>query len=80
MPRANLAATPEAPNGTLANNWAKDHESESVLQQHVAFFDKDGDGWIFPEDVFAGFWQLGYGAFWCFIAVVYVVLFFSNRL
>ncbi|GAA5878394.1 hypothetical protein JCM8547_007906 [Rhodosporidiobolus lusitaniae] len=69
MPRANIAATPEAPNGTQADGWAEKHKDESVLQQHVAFFDKDQDGYIGPWDTFKGFHELGYALFWCIIAV-----------
>nr|VWO95409.1 Alcohol oxidase [Ganoderma boninense] len=40
--RANVAATPECPAGTPG--WAAAHAHATVLQQHCAFFDADGDG------------------------------------
>ncbi|GAA6044387.1 hypothetical protein JCM8097_002081 [Rhodosporidiobolus ruineniae] len=77
MPRANIAATLEAPNGTQAGGWAEKHKDESVLQQHVAFFDKDGDGYIYPWDIFKGFHELGYALPWCFLAVCVITVPFS---
>ncbi|KAI1297559.1 hypothetical protein EDD11_007032 [Mortierella claussenii] len=58
--RANIAATPAHPNGTLADNWAKRHSHETVLQQHCNFFDSDHDGIIWPLDTFRGFHALGF--------------------
>lgn len=48
--RANIAATVESPNGTTENDYAEKHKDESVLQQHVGFFDGDNDGMIWPTD------------------------------
>jgi len=39
------------------------------LEQHVSFFDRDGDGIIWPGDTFRGFHELGYHVFWCIVAV-----------
>lgn len=48
--RANIAATVESPNGTTENDYAEKHKDESVLQQHVGFFDGDNDGMVWPTD------------------------------
>ncbi|GAA5978589.1 hypothetical protein JCM11641_002780 [Rhodosporidiobolus odoratus] len=72
IPRASLAATPEAPFGTQAGGWAEKHKHESVLQQHVAFWDKDQDGVIYPFDIFKGFHELGYSFPIC-IAAVFII-------
>ncbi|EPQ60216.1 Caleosin-domain-containing protein [Gloeophyllum trabeum ATCC 11539] len=61
VPRANQAATRSHPQGTTANSYNKKHANETVLQQHCAFFDRDGDGVIWPQDTFRGFYQLGFG-------------------
>lgn len=67
--RANIAATVESPNGTTENDYAEKHKDESVLQQHVGFFDGDNDGMIWPTDTFIGFHRLGYSLIWCILAV-----------
>ncbi|TNY19509.1 Caleosin related protein-domain-containing protein [Rhodotorula diobovata] len=69
VPRANIAATPEHPDGTVEGGWAKKHEHESVLQQHVHWWDPDHDGVIWPWDTFSGFHQLGFALFWCILSV-----------
>ncbi|GAA5911922.1 uncharacterized protein JCM6883_000735 [Sporobolomyces salmoneus] len=69
VPRANIAATVEHPQGTTENDYAETHKHESVLQQHVSFFDRDGDGIIWPLDTFVGFHNLGYSLIWCILAV-----------
>jgi hypothetical protein len=38
--RANLAATHDKPEGTTENDWAERHKHQSVLQQHLDFFDQ----------------------------------------
>ncbi len=41
--------------------WAESHTHQTVLQQHCDFFDRDGDGVIWPLDTFWGFYMLGFG-------------------
>ncbi|KAK4623758.1 Peroxygenase [Fulvia fulva] len=50
--RANIAASQEAPHGTTEAHWAEKHQKQSVLQQHCAYFDQDGDGVIWPSDTY----------------------------
>ncbi|GAA6056367.1 hypothetical protein JCM3770_005970 [Rhodotorula araucariae] len=69
VPRANIAATPEHPHGTVEGGWANAHEHQSVLQQHCAWWDSDGDGIIWPWDTFFGFHELGYALPWCILAI-----------
>jgi hypothetical protein len=42
------------------------------LQQHLAFFDPDSDGVIWPLDTFTGFYRLGYGVILSIIAVLII--------
>lgn len=58
--RANEAASYEAPRGTVKGDYAYRHRHQTVLQQHIAFFDHDNDGTIWPLDTFHGFRDIGY--------------------
>ncbi|KAF9154850.1 hypothetical protein BG015_011795 [Linnemannia schmuckeri] len=75
--RVNTAATPAHPNGTVKNNWAKEHSHETVLQQHCSFFDSDGDGIIWPIDTFRGFYALRFNIFLSLLAVFIIHFNFS---
>lgn len=54
VPRANLAATTDSPQGTQQNGHAAKHADQTVLQQHCAYWDRDGDGVIWPWDTYSG--------------------------
>ncbi|GAA5972484.1 hypothetical protein JCM21900_002106, partial [Sporobolomyces salmonicolor] len=69
LPRATLAVSDEAKNGTQLHNWAQEHRHQTVLQQHVEFFDRDRDGIIWPLDTFMGFHDLGFMVPLCVLAV-----------
>ncbi|KAL6829906.1 hypothetical protein THAR02_02850 [Trichoderma harzianum] len=76
-PRANIAATYDQPEGSQAGNWAKEHQNQTVLQQHCDYFDRDKDGIIWPLDTFKGLHALGFNFLFCIIAVVVVHFAFS---
>ncbi|PGH16411.1 hypothetical protein AJ79_01742 [Helicocarpus griseus UAMH5409] len=76
-PRANIAASQEAPHGTKDRNWASQHKDQTVLQQHCDFFDPDQDGIIYPHDTFSGFYKLGFGFFLSLLAVFIIHANFS---
>ncbi|XP_050380753.1 peroxygenase-like isoform X1 [Argentina anserina] len=68
MPRAMVAPDMENINGTFSHK----HQNMSVLQQHVAFFDQDNDGIIFPSETFRGFRVLGFNPVASFIFMILV--------
>ncbi|KAL1311756.1 hypothetical protein AAFC00_001844 [Neodothiora populina] len=66
--RSNIAASNEAPDGTTEGNWAEKHEHETVVQQHCAYWDKDHDGIIWPQDTYNGFRAWGWAIPLCLFA------------
>lgn len=65
VPRGSLAVDKEHPNGSVGH----DTKDLSVLQQHVAFFDRNGDGIIYPWETYAGFRAVGFNVLWSFGAI-----------
>lgn len=57
-----------APNGDR-QDYLKNTEGMTAMQRHVAYFDGDCDGVIWPTDTFFGFLALGFGVFLSALAV-----------
>ncbi|KAF5356093.1 hypothetical protein D9756_004387 [Leucocoprinus leucothites] len=47
-------------------------ERNSELQGHVAFFDRDNDGIIWPSDTFIGLREIRFSLFWTIVAVLVI--------
>ncbi|KAJ9294281.1 hypothetical protein DTO217A2_9198 [Paecilomyces variotii] len=69
--RANLAVSNENPCGSKGPHYEK-FKDYSVLQQHVLFWDRDGDGIIWPLDTYRGFRQLGFNIPFSIFAIMVI--------
>ncbi|KAF8425890.1 Caleosin related protein-domain-containing protein [Tirmania nivea] len=79
VPRANVAASVENPYGTTKDDYAWQHRHQTILQQHVAFFDRDKDGIIWPQDTYIGFRRIGFNILVSLFAIFIIHLNFSFR-
>jgi peroxygenase len=68
VPRAMEATGGDYPRGTPDYN----HNGYSVLQQHIAFFDRNNDGVIYPWETFQGFHALGFNFIISFIGMLFI--------
>ncbi|KAJ5195552.1 uncharacterized protein N7498_008990 [Penicillium cinerascens] len=68
--RANIAVSKARPNGTP--DHAEKFKDYSVLQQHILFWDRDGDGVIWPYNTYRGFRRLGFNILFCIFAVMVI--------
>nr|XP_043611165.1 probable peroxygenase 3 [Erigeron canadensis] len=73
MARAMAAPDMEHPDG------APEHKAHgmSVLQQHVAFFDQNNDGIVYPWETYTGFRDIGFGILFSLLAGLVINLAFS---
>lgn len=70
IPRANRAVSVDWPEGDEEyGNKLKDY---TVLQQHVLFWDRDGDGQIYPWHTYIGFRELGFNIIFSFVAMIII--------
>ncbi|KAJ7556331.1 hypothetical protein O6H91_05G078700 [Diphasiastrum complanatum] len=73
IPRALVAVDDEYPLGTPDH----DHKGMTVLQQHVAFFDRNHDGVIYPWETYAGFRAMGFNPLVSFLSMLFINISFS---
>jgi peroxygenase len=59
LPTANIATSDTHPFGSTEDGWAEKVKHQTVLEQHVNYWDRDNDGVIWPMDTFRGFRELG---------------------
>ncbi|KAJ5981496.1 hypothetical protein N7522_013917 [Penicillium canescens] len=73
--RANAAVSVEKPEGDL--EWARKNDGYTPLQQYILFWDRDGDGMIFPWDTYNGFRELGFNIIFSILATFIINVNFS---
>ncbi|KAF9007881.1 Caleosin [Cyathus striatus] len=64
--------TPAYPTYSAPGTGYEQGKRNTSLQQHVAFFDPDGDGIIWPLDTFRGFRDLKFSLFWTIVATLVI--------
>jgi len=75
--RANAAVSTDVPFGSGFEGYREELRDYTVLQQHVLFWDRDGDDVITPIDTYIGFRELGFNMLFSIIAVLIINLNFS---
>lgn len=68
VPRAVEAVDADHPKGTPGYN----NNGYTVLQQHIAFFDRNNDGVIYPWETFQGFHALGFNIIISLIGMLFI--------
>jgi len=70
--RVNFAPSKESPEGTTEDNWTRDHQHQTVLQQHIVYWDSDNDGIIWPLDTYRGCAAWGWSFPLAFLAMAII--------
>ncbi|KAG6330274.1 hypothetical protein ID866_8817, partial [Astraeus odoratus] len=70
IPRATYAPSAEKPRGS--EKYSAHYHEYSVMQQHCLYWDRDGDGIIWPIDTWVGFRDLGFNILFSFLAVLVI--------
>ncbi|KAK3313977.1 Caleosin related protein-domain-containing protein [Apodospora peruviana] len=73
--RATLAVSEFKPDGSA--NYSRGFRDHTVLQQHILFWDRDGDGAIYPWDTYTGFRELGFSIVFSLLAAFIINVNFS---
>jgi hypothetical protein len=73
--RANMAVSTEAPLDD--SEYQRKFKDYTVLQQHILFWDRDGDGAIYPWDTYIGFRELGFNLVFSLLATFIINVNFS---
>ncbi|KAL8881142.1 MAG: hypothetical protein Q9198_001596, partial [Flavoplaca austrocitrina] len=70
--RATVAVSNDSPNGTTEDGYAAKHQHQTVIQQHVIYWDRDQDSIIWPQDTYIGCRDYGWGIILSLIATMFI--------
>ncbi|THH28185.1 hypothetical protein EUX98_g6009 [Antrodiella citrinella] len=72
--RANAAVTETSPHGTIEGHYTAKHSHQTVLQQHIDFFDLNHDGVITPLETYLAFRSLKYNPLFAILSALFIHL------
>ncbi|XP_022157764.1 probable peroxygenase 4 [Momordica charantia] len=68
-----------ADQSSLASSPSKEGAEKNVLQRHVAFFDRNHDGVVYPWETFKGFRAIGAGLLLSTVSAVFINVGLSTK-